>query len=261
MMSIALICGMLFVGLYWAALYAMQRSMLFPAPPLAGLAPRPADAQQIWLDVGEARVEAWFLPARNATGPVPLILYTHGNGELIDHWPDRFEAPRAWGMSVLLIEYPGYGRSSGIASEKSIVDTMLAAHDWALRAPGIDPARIIAFGRSLGGGAACALARRKPVAGLILESTFTSVSAFARGFYAPSIFVRDRFDNEAVVRDFKAPLLVIHGTHDTLIPVRHAHDLVAAAPHAQLELLACGHNDCERPWPRIREFLKQNALL
>src|SRR6202008_4301022 len=129
----------------------------------------------------------------------------------------------------LLLEYPGYGRSTGVTTQQSITAASLAAYDWATQQSGIDPKRIIAYGRSLGGGAACALATQRAVAALILESTFTSVRPFAWRFRAPGFLVRDPFDNLAVVRAFKKPLLVLHGTRDEVIPVEHGRELAAAA--------------------------------
>ena len=199
--------------------------------------------------------------ARDAGDPGPLLLYAHGNGELIDHWAGEFETPRAWGLSVLLVEYPGYGRSSGRPSQASVEAAMSAAYDWAVAQPGIDPRRVVAFGRSLGGGAACALARERPLAALVLESTFTSVRDLARGLGFPAFLVRDPFDNLAVVRRFAGPILLLHGERDTSIAPAHAEALHRAAPGSELHLLPCGHNDCRRPWPVVEEFLRVHRVL
>lgn len=249
---------LLAVAGWWTLLYFNQRSMMFPAPSPAGAPPRPADALQVWLDLREGPVEAWYLPplARGARQPAPLLLFTHGNGELIDHWPAEFDEPRRWGYGVLLLEYPGYGRSAGKPSEPSITAAAVAAFDWAARQPDIDARRIVAWGRSVGGGAACALIARRPVAAAILESSFTGVAAFARRFGAPGFLVRDRFDNLARVRDFRGPLLILHGASDGEIPPAHAQALAAAAQRAELHLMPCGHNDCPRPWDRIERFLR-----
>ena len=125
------------------------------------------------------------------------MLFTHGNGELIDYWPEEFDEPRRWGVGVLLVEYPGYGRSDGTPSETSITEGMLAAYDWARQQAHIDASRIIPYGRSLGGGAAAILSVERPVPALILESSFSSVAAFASGFGAPRFLVRDHFDSVA----------------------------------------------------------------
>jgi fermentation-respiration switch protein FrsA (DUF1100 family) len=256
----AVLMGLLMA--YWVALFVGQRALLFPAPALAGAAPRPQDAEVVWLKITGGPVEAWYLPPPvGARGPAPLLLFTHGNGELIDYWPSAFEEPRRWGLAVLLVEYPGYGRSGGAPSQRSLTATVLAAFDWACRQPSVDPTRIIAYGRSVGGGAATALAGERPVAALILESTFTSVSAFARRFGAPALLVRDRFDNLDAVRRFTRPLLILHGEHDEMIPVAQGRALHAAQPASELHLMPCGHNDCERPWIAIERFLTEHQLL
>ena len=125
----------------------------------------------------------------------------------------------------------------------------------------LDPGRIVAYGRSIGGGAACQLAARRPVSALILESSFTSVRPFARGFGAPGFLVRDPFDNLAAVREWRGPLLLLHGGRDDIIPPGHSKALAAAAPQAELHLLPCGHNDCPRQWPLVRAFLERHGLL
>lgn len=250
------------IGVYWAGLFVWQRSLLFPAPSLAGAAARPNDAEAVWLQIVGGSVEAWYLPPlAGARGPAPLLLFTHGNGELIDHWPSAFEEPRRWGLAVLLVEYPGYGRSGGAPSQHSVTAAVLAAFDWARQQPFVDATRIIAYGRSVGGGAATALAGERPVAAMILESTFTSVPVFARRFGAPGFLVRDRFDNLAAVRRFTKPLLILHGEHDETIPVAQGRALHAAQPASEFHLMPCGHNDCAPPWAAIGHFLAGHRLL
>jgi hypothetical protein len=248
-----------------AVVTTQERKLLFPArrAPDASALLRSVDGEAVWLESGHTRTEAWLLPPRPpAHGPAPLILFTHGNGELIDDWAREFEEPRSWGAAVLLIEYPGYGRSGGAPSETSIANATVAAYDWASARPDVDGRRIIAYGRSLGGGAACALVTRREVAALVLESTFTSVRALARRLGVPGFLVLDPFDNLARVASFRGPVLVIHGTRDELIPVEQARALHAAIPQSELVLFGdCGHNDCPRPWPKLREFLASHALL
>jgi fermentation-respiration switch protein FrsA (DUF1100 family) len=261
LLRFGLLVAVLLAG-YWTLLFLAQRWLLFPAPAVMGAPPRPSDAEQVWLETAAGRTEAWFLPAASPRAAAsPLLVYTHGNGELIDFWPPAFDEPRRWGMNVLLVEYPGYGRSAGDASEATITRAALAAYDWARARQDVDSSRIVAYGRSVGGGAACQLAARRPVAALVLESTFTSVRAFARAFAAPGFLVRDPFDNLAVVRGYPGPLLLLHGSRDTLIVPGHSQVLAAAARHAELHLLPCGHNDCPRPWPLIRAFLDRHRLL
>ena len=252
----------LVLGAYWTLLFLVQRSVVFPAPIAADGGDRPADAEQLWFDLPSGRAEAWFLPARGVLeGPRPLLIFAHGNAELIDHWPAEFDEPRAWGLSVLLVEYPGYGRSPGRASQESVTQAVLSAHDWALKDRRVDFRRIVGYGRSLGGGAVCALARERPLAALVLESTFASARRMARRFGLPGFLVRDPFDNRAVVASFRGPLLIVHGEHDDIIPPSHARELHRSAPTSTLQWSRCGHNDCPRPWPALRRFLRESDLL
>jgi fermentation-respiration switch protein FrsA (DUF1100 family) len=183
-------------------------------------------------------------------------MFTHGNGEIVDYWTEEFDDARGWGVGVMLVEYPGYGRAPGSPSEKSITESMLALYDWAAGDPRIDAKRIVPYGRSLGGGAAVRLATSRPVPGLILESAFTSVADFAARFMAPAFLVRDRFDSRKTLASYRGPLLVIHGRHDTIVPFEHGRELAGIVPGAQFRELNCGHNDCPRDWNTIRAFLK-----
>ena len=251
------------IAAYWALLFFAQRWVLFPAPFAAdGLQSDELGIERTWIEQPDLRAEAWLLPPlRPERGSAPLIVFAHGNGELIDHWAREFETAREWGLAVLLVEYPGYGRSAGAPSEDSITRAFVAAYDWALSQPGVDGRRVVGWGRSLGGGAICALARQRPLAALVLESTFTSVRAMAARFGLPGFLVRDPFDNRSVVSRFAGPLLLLHGEHDEVIAPTHGRQLHAAAPAAELFVLPCGHNDCPRPWAVVGRFLARHDLL
>jgi fermentation-respiration switch protein FrsA (DUF1100 family) len=253
---------LLVMAAYWTVLFFMQRSMLFPMPPAAGAPPRPPFVEAIWLHTSFGRVEAWYLPViEPAPVPAPLLLFTHGNAELIDYLPEEFDEPRRWGAGVLLVEFPGYGRSEGSPSQASITEATLAAYEWARHDARVDASRIIPYGRSLGGGAAAILSIERPVPALILESSFSSVTAFAAGFAAPRFLVRDPFDSVSAVASFKGPILILHGDRDGIVPPDHARALAAASRNATLTFRRCGHNDCPRPWAEVRAFLSKNGLL
>jgi fermentation-respiration switch protein FrsA (DUF1100 family) len=251
----------LVVAAWWLLAFFAQRGVMFPRsaiPPAPPVDLARLGGEGTRLDVAGRSVEAWLLPGRTTAGP--LLLFAHGNAELIDHWAEVWEPARARGASVLLVEYPGYGRSEGAPSEASIREAMVAAYDWAV-SRGIAPSRIVGWGRSLGGGALCALARERPLSALVLESTFTSTRSMAARLGVPAFLVRDPFDNLSLVREFQKPLLLLHGERDTVIPVRHAHTLAEAAPSAELVLMGCGHNDCPRPWEAVFGFLSREGLL
>jgi len=247
---------------YMVFVFSMQRSVLFPRPPVPPVsAAEGRDGVEVtWLGPDRG-IEAWYLAPASHSQPAPALIFAHGNGELIDYWLDEFDVLRSWGLAVLLVEYPGYGRSRGRPTERSITQAMTAAYDNLVTRPEVDPRRIVAYGRSVGGGPACALTREREVAALVLESAFTSVGDLARRFGLFGPLVLDPFDNLAAVAEFEGPVLVIHGEHDSMIPPAHGRALAGSAPLGELVLVDCGHNDCPRPWQIIRSFLARHGLL
>jgi len=255
---------------YCGLLFLLQRQILFPryqiSQPLQAEQPV-AGLEKLWLDTGSAKVEAWFVPAGDSlsTGPRPVVIFGHGNGELIDFWPAELGKFARLGVSLMLVEYPGYGRSTGNPSEESITQTFVAAYDMLISRKDVDPSRIIFFGRSLGGGAVCALARHRPSAALILMSTFTSAKSFAKSFLVPPFMVRDPFDNFTVVKDYPNPVLIIHGKHDTIIPFSHGNALHQAAKQAEMIAYNSGHNDCPPDWNvfwrDVEGFLRKHGII
>jgi pimeloyl-ACP methyl ester carboxylesterase len=159
------------------------------------------------------------------------------------------------GIGVLLVEYPGYGRSQGAPSQASIGEALVAGYDAMLDHPHVDGERIVIFGRSVGGGAAASLAAQRPSAALILFSSFTSVGALAAGYGLPGLAVRDPFDALATVREYPGPLLILHGRRDHTIPYSHGLALHRAAQDGELVTLECGHNDCVADWDRFWQDL------
>jgi fermentation-respiration switch protein FrsA (DUF1100 family) len=239
---------------------ALQRKIIYPRPPAPATPPAlPPGARALQLGA-DRDVEGWFLRPPQSVARFPLVIFMHGNGELIDHWLAPFWQLAQAGVGVVLVEYPGYGRSGGTPSQDSITEVVVSAFDAGSQMEGVDQDAIIAYGRSLGGGAACQLAAMRPVAALILESTFTSLSAIAGHFGLPAILVLDPFDNLEVVSSLEIPIMVIHGEYDDLIPIREGETLAEAA-NTPLLRLRCGHNDCPRPWSEILAFLDDHELL
>ena len=275
---VRLLCGLVAILLllylvYAGYFYLNQRAILFPrhfitVPATTLFVP---GLEQIWLETSEGQVEAWYLaPLVEATAPAPLMpaplmIVAHGNGDLIDRWPASLTQLREMGVGVLLVEYPGYGRSQGTPTYDSIRETFLLAYDTIIRHPQVDPARILLFGHSVGGGAVSVLAAERPSNGMILFSTFTSVPALAREQWLPGFAARDVFDNLATVRDYPHPILIIHGRQDLTIPYAHGVALHAAAQQGEMISLDCGHNGCVPDWPRfweeLRPFLAQVGML
>lgn len=267
---ILLLIFVLVYGLYVGYFYAMQRHAIFPRHLLALPEETVADFagwQQQWITLADAQVESWYLPPSPQTdnGRVPVMIIAHGNGDLMDHWANNVAALHQQGLGVLLVEYPGYGRSTGEPSQERIAASLVIAYDWLVQQPAVDPARIILFGFSVGGGAIGTLAAQRPSAALVLMSTFSSVRAIAAQLYLPGWLARDPFDNLAVVQNYTKPLLIIHGSKDTTIPVANGIALHRAAPGSKLMILACGHADCIDDWDEfwllMLDFLRQQGVL
>jgi fermentation-respiration switch protein FrsA (DUF1100 family) len=261
----ALLCAA--YGCYALLLFFCQRALIYPGRTIRVPAAPAASAglERFWLASPAGRTEAWFLPATVGRGPQPAVLFFHGNGEVIDDLPGQVGGLRQYGLHLLLVEYPGYGRSNGTPSEGSISAVAMAAYDALAGRPDVDRSRILAIGRSLGGGAACLLSRQRPLAAMVLQSAFSSTRPFARQFLVPGFLVRDVYDNLAAVRDFPGPILVAHGTRDDIIPFRHGQELVAAARQGRLLALNCAHNDCPPDdaafWQEIGGFLDQHGII
>jgi len=224
----------------------------------------PPDVTQVWLEASFGRVEAWFF---DAGGDVhrPTIIFAHGNGELIEDWHAAMERLVVAGPNALLVEFPGYGHSRGRPSRSALRETFTLAFDWLVARDDVDADRIVAHGRSLGGGVAGDLALDRPVRALVLQSTFSSANAFAREHFFPGFLVRDRWDNRRAVSDFSGPVLLMHGIRDDVIPYTHAKALAAAREGLDIIELDCAHNDCGPAWPEIvasvTAFLRSHALL
>lgn len=244
-MVLAILVGLF--GLAYGVACALQERLIFPREYARGRLPAtPRGVEALWITADDgARVEAWFAPGAGVGpgAPGPLVIFFHGNGELIDTGLDVAALYNPWGVSVLLAEYRGYGRSQGTPSQAAIVADMVRFHDVMAARPDVDPGRIVYHGRSLGGGVAGALAAERPPAALILESTFTSLAALARSRGLLESLCRHPFRTDRVLPGLGRPVLLLHGADDELIPPAHARQLHAITPGSQLVELPGHHND------------------
>lgn len=189
-------------------------------------------------------LHAWWLPATPARGTVLLF---HGNAGNISHRLDYARMFRGLGYNTLLVDYRGYGKSTGKPSEEGTYRDAAAAWQWLTGTRGVPAREIVVFGESLGGGVACWLARHRPVAALVLASTFTSVPDMAAEVYPflpVRLISRFSYDTRECLAHVKAPVLVVHSPRDDIIPYAHGRKLYEAArePKEFLEI-AGGHND------------------
>ena len=210
----------------------------------------PADADlpcsdlEIATDDGE-RVHGWWIPAREAAAG--HVLLCHGNAGNVGDRVLHAALLTAAGFDVLLFDYRGYGRSSGRPSEDGTYRDARAARAALLEQPRVDAPRVLYLGESLGGAVALALALEAPPAGLVLQSTFTSIRDMARRHYPfiPRALVPDAYPSLSRIRGLRVPLLVIHGERDGIVPPVHGDELFAAAPEPKRlhRVAGAGHND------------------
>lgn len=170
------------------------------------------------------------------------ILFSHGNAEDLGDNQSFFEQLRSLGFAVFAYDYRGYGTSQGTPSVTGALQDINAAYQYMTQQLKIPPEQIIIHGRSVGGGPSTDLAARENCAGLVLESSFTSIFRVVIPF---PFFFFDRFPNLAKIRQVKCPVLIIHGTQDQTIPLSHGQALYTHAnpPKSSLWVEGAGHND------------------
>lgn len=192
----------------------------------------------------DVELDAWFVPAPGAKG---VVLFCHGNAGNISHRLDSLEIFHRLGLSVLIFDYRGYGRSQGRPSEDGTYLDSEAAWHYLVGQRNMAPQRIVIFGRSLGAAVAARLARRQQPAALIVESAFTSVPDMGAELYPllpVRLLSRLRYDVVWSVAESRCPLLVVHSRDDDIIPFAHGERIFAAArpPKEFLEIHG-GHNE------------------
>ena len=257
---------------YTVLFFMMQRRMVYPGAYMSlgssGTTASVTGLEKIWFTTSVGRVEAWYIPARSENGSErsPAVIFTHGNAELIDEWPEDLNRFAEMGVGVLMVEYPGYGRSEGSPSQRSVMEAVTAGYDWLVKRDDVDSTRIVAMGRSLGGGPAVALTGERAVSAVILQSAFSSVGAIAWGAYKlPPFLVLDQYDNRRALSSFSGPVLVVHGRRDDVIPYGHGVLLADVAENGKLITLECAHSDCPPSWEdffdEISRFLSEAGII
>ena len=247
----------------WLLLRFETHQLYFPTP-LRGESPEQwgLHPEEVPVTTGDGeKLNAWWLPSDRSGGPV--LLFLHGNaGNREDRLP-ILKGLYPTGLSTLILDYRGYGGSSGTPTEDGLIQDGLAAYDWlAASQPGRP---ILLFGESLGGAVAAQVALRRTPAGLILASAFTSVPDLAERLYpVPGLrrIVRTQFNTLAALRRLQLPLLIIHGERDEIVPFDMGETLMreSASPSKTLYAVPnAHHNDAyfvagEDYWRWVREF-------
>jgi uncharacterized protein len=246
MLKWLLIVGLIGYGSLVALLYAGQRALqYFPdrsrtSPAASGL----AGAEEVLLDTADGeRIIVWHVPPN---GEKPVLLYFHGNGGSLSWRAERFRALTSGGIGLIALSYRGYGGSSGRPTERGLIEDARTAYAFATaRYPAT---RIALWGESLGSGVAVALAAEKPVARIVLESPFTSIADIGAQIYwflPVRWLIKDRFRSDLRIGKVTAPVLIIHGERDQVVPIAFGERLYAQinADKRFVRFPSGGHND------------------
>jgi len=233
-----------------AGLYLCQRQLLyFPdrsRPQLSSLAQLGVREVGVMTSDGLALL-AWYLPPREGRA---VIAYFHGNGGHIGYRTNRMERFAREGYGVMMLEYRGYGGNPGTPNEPGLYADAQAALDY-LDQVGIDPRRLVLYGESLGSGIAVRMAAQRQIGGVVLEAPFTNLAQAAQYHY-PFVpagwLVRDRYDSLSLIGEVKAPILILHGDRDAVVPIHLGRALFAAAPEPKEGWFApgAGHEELAR---------------
>jgi len=253
--------GLAFGG-FVALMYVAQRSLMY-FPDTMRIAPADAGfaaAQEVVLDTADGeKIVAWHVPPR---GDRPLVIYFHGNGGALVHRAARFRTLTEDGTGLLAVSYRGYGGSTGRPTEDGLIADAVAAYDFAAARHPTD--RIVLFGESLGSGVAVALAATHTVGRVVLQAPFTSaadIGALAYPYLPVRLLMKDQFRSDLRIAKVTAPLLVIHGETDRVVPYRYGERLFALAnePKRMVRIARGNHNDLDSHGvlAEVRAFLNR----
>ena len=243
----AIVALCLYVGVA-AVLYLTQRSLMyFPEtihtnPAQAGL----PEAEEVPLMASDGvHITAWHVAPQDGK---PVIVYFHGNGGALRDSVPRFRQLIGAGIGLVALEYRGYGGNPGSPSQRGLIADGEAAYAFA--AAHYPAKQIVLWGQSLGSGVAVAIAAEKPVGRVILEAPFTSAAAVAsiRYWYMPvRLLMKDQFHSDRRIDKVTAPLLILHGVHDQVVPYAMGERMfeLANRPKHIVRFLDGGHEDLD----------------
>ncbi|MCX7890960.1 MAG: alpha/beta fold hydrolase [Burkholderiales bacterium] len=251
----------LVVGVPAAAYFFQERLIFFPQP-VAGVPRLPPRTEPLELTAADGtRLAGWVRHAERT--PAPALIYFGGNAEEVSWTLADARWPRDW--TVVAVNYRGYGKSEGAPGEGALSADALEIYDAVAKLPGVDPRRIVAFGRSLGSGIAVHLAAHRPVAGVILVSPYDSLVAMGRTHYPwlpVGLLLRHRFDSAARAPSLAMPLLVVVAEHDAIVPEARSRALYDAwgGPKTWVVVPRTDHNTLSGPdglWDATTAFLER----
>lgn len=260
-LGLMLICS--YVGVILVLLFLENWLIFHPVKASQDWHPPPSsEVQDIFVTLADGtRVHAWWWPVEGSRG---AVLYCHGNAGNLSHRAGSIASVRELlGESVLIVGYPGYGKSEGKPTEAGCYAAAEAFYDWLVTQQQVDPERILLYGGSLGGAVAVEIAARKgKYRGLVLAKTFCSAPEIGQCIY-PWLpvrwLMRNKFDNLAKIGGLRKPVFIGNATGDCLVPFTQGEKLFATANEPKEFLTLAGdHNDPLPPefFVRLRAFLE-----
>ena len=262
LLSLFSILVLVFLGLALVIHFHQTKLIFYPSPLAQGYKFDP-QFEEIFLDVNGKKVHSLLLESKTKNSP-GVLLYFHGNAGSLEGWSEVMsEIVERTSWSVWAVDYPGYGKSEGsILSESSLHDSAEAL--WAKAEERFPKnAKRVIFGRSIGSGVALKLSTEKSADAVILETPYVNLSELAR-FVMPMVplfLLRFRFPSDEWILKTKAPILVLHGTEDEVIPFAQGQRLAAMKPGSHFVAIDGGHhNDLaayEEFWEALRQFLSE----
>ena len=216
--------------------------------------------EDAWFETPDGtKLHGWYVPHEN---PRAVVLFAHGNAGNLSHRYDLLQSLHELGVSVMIFDYRGYGRSEGSPSEAGILADARTARHWLAERAGVKQSDIVLMGESLGGGVMVDLAARDGARALVLENTFTSlpdVAAYHYPWLPVKLLMRTRLNSAVKIADYRGPLLQTHGDADTIIPFKIGRRLfeVANEPKELVVIAGGDHNDprTEQFFAALEEFL------
>ncbi|MCB8763418.1 alpha/beta fold hydrolase [Planktothrix agardhii 1029] len=266
--AIAYLCACLFMFLRQTRFIFFPSRLISMTPDNVGLSYQDIELQISTPSGKIETVHCWWIPSE--TNPnQKVIIDLHGNRNTIEGNIGYAEQFHEMGLSVLLVEYRGYGRSTNrFPSEKTVYQDVEAAWNYLVNERQINPHNIYVFGHSLGGAIAINLAlKHTEIAGLIIESSFTNIREMIDykkkyWMFPINLILTQKFDSLAKISALKMPILLTHGTEDELIPKTMSEDLFNAAiePKQLLIVAGAGHNNVRQVggkeyWETVQQFL------
>jgi uncharacterized protein len=239
--------------------YFQQRSLLyFPDPVMGNVNDyNLVNTQEEFVELNGKKIQLWYHKPEN---PKMLVIYLHGNAHHLGFRSEQFREIIAAGYGFIAPSYPGFGKSEGSPTKDDIIATARSAVKFA-QDKGYDTKDIVLVGESLGSGVASEIATEFPFKGLMLITPYTTIAERAEEIYwylPASYILKDNFNNIDNIKKINIPLLIVHGTSDTVIPMSHSQKLIEAAndPKKLIIYEGKGHNnlDFKKVYTEMREY-------